>query len=86
MPPDTDLVSLAGVGCGQITGAGKLFIASPVRQLGPQADLPRSGAILHYLQPRTGSTVAVFGIGAVGAAAIMAASVSGGQRCTIGQI
>ena len=39
-----------------------------------------AGAVLNALRPEPGGTVAVFGAGAVGAAAIMAAAVSGAAR------
>lgn len=52
VPNDTDLVALAPLGCGLMTGAGALF---------------------NLLKPAKSSSISIFGLGAVGCGALMAA-------------
>ncbi|MDF3312140.1 NAD(P)-dependent alcohol dehydrogenase [Rhodococcus sp. T2V] len=56
VPPDTDLVASAAMGCGFQTGAG---------------------AVANVMRPATDDSLVVFGVGGVGAAAIMAARALG---------
>jgi aryl-alcohol dehydrogenase len=71
--------------CHTVTPASSLVKVPndvPVEQLGPLACgiSTGAGAILNALRPPTGSSVVVFGVGAVGLSAVMAARCTGATR------
>ncbi|MFU3249078.1 NAD(P)-dependent alcohol dehydrogenase [Pseudomonas paraeruginosa] len=62
-----------------VSSAVKVDPKAPLEYLGPFACgiMTGAGAVLNTLSPRPGSTLVVFGLGAVGLAAVMAARVAG---------
>src|SRR5580692_7216640 len=63
----------------QARWAVKVRKDAPLEQLGPLACSGQTGAgaVLHVMQPNPGEAIAIFGVGAVGLSALMAAKIAG---------